>query len=75
MASVATHGDENSSNSQEELQKFVQELGVMKTKIASLSKKPFFLVSIAWPGSFNMTSNDLLRAQADIEKRFPFFQR
>ena len=26
-------------------------------------------------GSLNMTSNDLLRAQADIEKRFPFFQR
>ena len=25
MANVATHGDENSSNSQEELQKFVQE--------------------------------------------------
>ena len=36
--------------------KFALDLGVMKTKIASLSKKP----------------NDLLRAQADIEKRFPF---
>ena len=71
MTNVATHGDENSSNSQEELQKFVQELGVMKTKIASLSKKPFF--SGFDRGFVNMTSNDLLRAQADIEKRFPFF--
>ena len=26
-------------------------------------------------GSVNMTSNDLFRTQADIEKCFPFFQR
>ena len=39
--------------------KFALELGIMKTKIAS--------------GLDRMTSNDLLRAQADIEKRFPFF--
>ena len=56
--------------------KFVFDLDVMKTKIASLSKKPFLLVSIVGRvcfGSVNMTPNDLLRAQADIEKRFPFF--
>ena len=48
--------------------KFALDLGVMKTKIASLSKT----VS---SGFDRMTSNDLLRAQADIEKCFPFFQR
>ena len=35
------------------------DLGVMKTKVASLSKKPFLLVSIAWPGSFRFTEHDL----------------
>ena len=50
---------------------------VMKTKIVSLSKKPFLLRLHGRVrfGSVNMTSNDLLRAQADIEKRFPFFRR
>ena len=47
--------------------KFALDLGIMKTKIASLSKKT------ASSGLDRMTSNDLLRAQADIEKRFPFF--
>ena len=32
---------------------------VMKTKIASLSKKLFLLVSIAWPGSFWFSEHDL----------------
>ena len=47
--------------------KFALDLGVVKTKIASLSKKPFLR-----SGLDRLTSNDLLRAQADIEKRFPF---
>ena len=58
--------------------KFALDLGVMKTKIASLSKGggggPFLLVLRVRFGSGNMTSNDLLCAQADIEKRLiPFF--
>ena len=32
---------------------------VMKAKIASLSKKPFLLVSIAWLGSFRFSEHDL----------------
>ena len=56
--------------------KFALDLGVMMTKIASMSKNRFFWFrshgSVRF-GSVNMTSNDLLRAQADIEKRFPFF--
>ena len=32
---------------------------VLKTKIVSLSKKPFLLVSIAWPGSFRFSEHDL----------------
>ena len=39
--------------------KFALDLGVMMTKIASLSKKPFLLVSIAWPGSFWFSEHDL----------------
>ena len=39
--------------------KFALDLGVMKTKIASMSKKPFLLVSIAWPGSFRFSEHDL----------------
>ena len=39
--------------------KFALDLGVMKTKIASLSKKPFLLVSIAWQGSFRFSEHDL----------------
>ena len=35
------------------------DLGVMDTKVASLSKKPFLLVSIARPGSFRFTEHDL----------------
>ena len=48
--------------------KFSLDLGVMKTKIALIIVKE--TVSSGLDG---MTSNDLLRAQADIEKRFPFF--
>ena len=61
--------------------KFAQDLGVIKTKIVSFSKKLFLLsllVSIAQLGFFcsvNMTSNDLLHVQTDIEKRFWFFSR
>ena len=39
--------------------KFALDLGVMKTKIASLSKKRFLLVSSAWPGSFQFSKHDL----------------
>ena len=39
--------------------KFALDLGVMKTKIVSLSKKRFLLVSIAWPGSFRFSEHDL----------------
>ena len=59
--------------------KFAQDLGVIKTKIVSFSKKLFLLsllVLIARPGflyTVNMTSNDLLRPQTDIGKRFRFF--
>ena len=35
------------------------DLDVMKTKVASLSKKPILLVSIAWPGSFRFSEHDL----------------
>ena len=35
------------------------DLGVMKAKVASLSKKPFLLVLIAWPSSFRFTEQDL----------------
>ena len=45
--------------------KFALDLGVMKTKIAIVKET----VS---SGLDRMTLNDLLRAQADIEKRFPF---
>ena len=38
--------------------KFAVDLGVRKTKIASLSKKPFLLVSITWPGSFQFSEHD-----------------
>ena len=38
--------------------KFARDLGVMKTKIASFSKKPFLLVWIAWPGSFRFSEHD-----------------
>ena len=49
--------------------KFALDLGVIKTKIVSFSKKLFLLsllVSVAWPDLF-------LRMQADIEKRFQSF--
>ena len=39
--------------------KFALDLGVMKTKIASMSKKPFLLVSIAWPGLFRFREHYL----------------
>ena len=59
--------------------KFDLDLGVIKAKIVSFSKKLFLLsplVSIARPGflcAVNMASNDLSRAQTDIGKRFRFF--
>ena len=43
--------------------KFALDLGVMKTKIVKETVSS---------GLDRMTSNDLLRAQADIEKCFPF---
>ena len=59
--------------------KFDLDLGVIKAKIVSFSKKLFLLsllVSIARPGflcSVNVASNDLSRAQTDVGKRFWFF--
>ena len=61
--------------------KFALDLGVIKTKIVSFSKKLFLLsllVLIARPGfslfsESNKTSNDLLRAQADVENFFRCF--
>ena len=58
--------------------KFVLDLGVIKVKIVSFSKKLFLLsllVSIArerFLCAVNMASNDFLRAQTDIRKRFRF---
>ena len=49
---------------------FVLDLDVIKTKIVSLSKKLFLVVRF---GLVNMTSNDLLRAQADVENYFQCF--
>ena len=47
--------------------KFALDLGVMKDKNCLIVKETV-------SSGFNrMTLNDLLRAQADIEKRFPFF--
>ena len=39
--------------------KFALDLGVMKVIIASLSKKPFLLVLIAWLGLFRFSEHDL----------------
>ena len=47
--------------------KFALDLSVMKAKFCLIVKET---VS---SGLDRMTSNDLLCAQADIEKRFPFF--
>ena len=49
----------------------------LKLTFLSIAKEGKFVwfPSHGWVsfGSVNMTSNDLLRAQTDIEKRFPFF--
>ena len=42
MTNFATHGDENSSNSQEELQKFVQELGLIVKETAGFDRMAGF---------------------------------
>ena len=54
--------------------KFAQDLGIIKTKIVSFSKKLFLLsllVSIAWPGFSLFSEHDL--AETDVGKRFHFF--
>ena len=56
--------------------KFAQDLGVIKTKTVSFSKKLFLLsllVSITWPGFSLFSEHDLLRLQTDVGKRFQFF--
>ena len=63
--------------------KFDLDLGVIKAKITSFSKKLFLLSLLVRSHgqgflrvrvcSVNVASNDLSRAQTDIEKRFRFF--